>query len=194
MIYKTAMGIETGDTIIPSYSNIPRVVENITIPKYQHIDYWGNLFVREYPTFSVSGGGHSDRWVIADITRRDGNYYTSIYVTAKTVELTVIKPDKQPAMQYDMFTSDLDALIDEPYVFDSNIDYESQDPWRCSKCGLVFNAPPHDWNKAGTPCKNPDCNNTFVNSHVFIMALSNTNETIVRMNLGTRGSYGQVSK
>jgi len=107
---------------------------------------------------------------------------------------TVIKPDKRPAMQRDMFTSNLDLQIDEPYVLDPDIDYVSQDPWRCSQCGLIFNAPSHDWNKAGTPCKNPDCNNTFVNSHVFIMALSNTNETMVRINSGTRDTYGQVPK
>jgi len=182
MIYQTAMGIETGDTLITSYSPIPRVVERLTVPKYQHIDHRGNLFVREFPTCSASGTtDNGSWWGISGITRREDKYYT------RGNPLQVIKPDNRPAMKIDMFESYLDQLTDKPYQFQNGIDYDTVDPWRCKKCGDVFNAEPYDWNPYNTAC--PRCGES-TNAHVFVMSKTTLSEAVVGINLSTENPWG----
>ena len=189
-LYKTALGIATGDILHIEKRVCPYLVMTISPPRYVNRDRMHGIFVRDYPTIYLSGRYLTDSeslknntWYLSDVR----NHPEQGYLSGRT-PFTIEKSDQyRKGFQVDMFESYLDSLIDEPYQFQEGVDYLTADPWHCYDCNLDFNAPPLDWNKYNTYC--PKCER-MTNKHVFVMNKTTANEFIVGINHGTKVTYG----
>lgn len=138
-IYKTALGIQTGDIVRTSYKTGPYEVWWITDPYFSGVEAVGTIIIRTWPVISLTlvehgkgpgPGGSGYSW-INDIRQEGDRWFTDsndeIFVEKRSVSLPV-----------DMFRSY--PQIPDPYTFNPDVDYQlAGEIFNCEQCG-DFNA------------------------------------------------------
>lgn len=137
-IFKTALGIQTGDLVKTSYGTGPFEVWDISEP-YNRIDRLDNtLAVFAYPMISlvlvypgdIGHAGHINN--VRQIP--DG------WATPDGDRIFVERPATSPSLPLDLFRSH--PPMPTPYQTRVGVDYEAghRKVWHCDTCGLDFNA------------------------------------------------------
>jgi hypothetical protein len=139
-IFKTALGIQTGDLVKTSYGTGPFEVWDISEP-YNRIDRLDNtLAVFAYPMVSlvlVYPGDIGHAGYINNVRQvADG------WATPDGDRIFVERPAAASALQLGLFQSHLP--VPAPYQTRVGVDYEAgqRKVWHCNFCGLDFNAAP----------------------------------------------------
>jgi len=142
MLFKTALGIETGMLVASSCSHLVHVVTDIVGPRYY--DHWNDhaeWIVRAWPVVNLvmkeAGKPLATNSYMGAIRREpDGRYFSDMN------DEIWFAPGPPMAQEMDLFLS----YPPEPpqFVFQPGVDYSPSAPtWRCSACGRDFNlAPP----------------------------------------------------
>lgn len=144
LVYREALGVETGDIVTTSYGTGPYEVREIIGPHYWYCD-WNSLVVREYPVISLVlvRQGHEGpvlfyhMYWINDVRREGERYFDD-----QGDEVFVEKPQARPAMSMpDLLSAAEDDPRTRPYRFQAGVDYDAGDGrvWHCPACGLDFN-------------------------------------------------------
>lgn len=140
-IFKTALGIQTGDLVKTSYGTGPFEVWDISEPYNRGERLEGVLSVFAYPMVGLTliTPGHKAR------SDCDFSYINNVrqlpegWVTPSGERIFIERPASPPALPLDIFRSYLP--MPAPYQARAGVDYEAghRRVWHCEVCGLDFN-------------------------------------------------------